>query len=132
MLAAKRDSVCSSTHRSELRTCAAIISIACMIESATVQALTAGLEHGTLPTCADHTARPHRQRRAPGRRPATSPPRKRSRLEPMSTNAVKWALNAIGVIALLVMAVLAPFTQWRTGEVPQCGLQYLPPARDTV
>ena len=45
---------------------------------------------------------------------------------------MKWTLILIGVIALLVIAALAmPVPVWRTGEVPQPELQYLPPPRDT-
>jgi len=51
----------------------------------------------------------------------------------MPRTALTWTLIVIGVIAGLVMAALAaPVTLWRTGEVPQPELQYLPPARDTV
>ena len=46
---------------------------------------------------------------------------------------MKWTLIVIGVITLLVMAALAvPLPLWRSGEVPQPDLLYLPSARDTV
>lgn len=51
----------------------------------------------------------------------------------MPKTVLTWALLVIGGITLLVMAALAvPVKLWRTGEVPQPDLQYLPPARDAV
>ncbi len=51
----------------------------------------------------------------------------------MSKTVVKWALIAIGVIALLAMAALAvPVKLWSTGEVPQPELRYSLPPRDAV
>ncbi len=51
----------------------------------------------------------------------------------MVTTVLKWTLILIGVIAILIMVALAaPVNLWRTGEVPLPGLQYQPPARDTL
>ncbi len=51
----------------------------------------------------------------------------------MTKTVLKWALIAIGILAILVTTALAvPVKLWRTGEVPQSGLKYLPPAPDTV
>lgn len=51
----------------------------------------------------------------------------------MVTTVLKWTLILIGVMAILIMVALAaPVSLWRTGEVPLPGLHYLPPARDTL
>ena len=51
----------------------------------------------------------------------------------MARTALKRALILFGTITILVIAALAaPVKLWRTGEVPQQDLMYLPPARETA
>jgi len=51
----------------------------------------------------------------------------------MAKTVLKWALIAIGILAILVTVALAlPVKLWRTGEVSQPELEHLPPAPDAV